>query len=384
MRFITADRIFDGHRFLNENAVLVLGERSHFVEIVNSKDLDAANIERLEGIITPGFVNAHCHLELSHLKNKVPEHIGLPSFARQIILQRNKCAPEEIREAHKQADREMWSKGIVAVGDISNAEDSFAQKVESHIFYHTFIELIGLNPANANLVFERGLELFKKLKDHQLKGSLAPHAPYSTSNHLIKKIADFDKEQDLPLSIHNQESEEELKFFMGEKSGFDELYKFLNLDVSWFKAPHQSSLQAYAAQLSDKKSLLIHNTFTSSDDFKHLENKNIFWCFCPCANLYIGNQLPDFTLFKQLQNSICLGTDSLASNKQLDLIAEANEILKVTTVFSLETLLQALTFNAAEVLGISHAFGQLVKNRNAGLNLISHKNNQLQFIKKIV
>jgi cytosine/adenosine deaminase-related metal-dependent hydrolase len=272
----------------------------------------------------------------------------------------------------------------VAVGDISNGIDSFEQKSDSPIFYHTFIELIGLNPANAESIFDRGLQLLGKLNEYQLKGSLAPHAPYSTSGQLIKKIADFDTDRDFPLSIHNQESEEESKFFMGQTSGFDDLYKFLNLDLSWFKAPGSSSLQSYADQLSEKKSLLIHNTFTSAADLAFVANKQVYWCFCPGANLYIENKLPDFSLFKHLEKTICLGTDSLASNKQLDLVEEANQVLKATDVFSLGDILTAMTSNAAEALGITHAFGGFIKNRNAGLNLLTHRNGQLQFIKKIL
>lgn len=346
--------------------------------------MDADKIERLKGIIVPGFVNAHCHLELSHLYNKIQIHTGLPEFARQVILQRNKSSQDEISEAQYNADKEMWAKGIVAVGDISNGTDSFEQKSKSEIFYHSFLELIGLNPANSELIFERGKELFQKLEDYQLKGSLAPHAPYSTSRDLIKKIADFDAEKDLPLTIHNQESEEETKFFNGEKSDFDELYKFLGLDLSWFKAPKISSLRNYIEVLNNKRSILVHNTITKKEDIQLTFAKNISWCFCPCANRFIENKLPDFNLFKGLENNICIGTDSLAGNTQLDLLAEINQILVSTDVFTPQQLLQAITFNGAEALGVTKAFGQFVKGRNAGLNLIQFQDNQFQFVKKIV
>lgn len=384
MRFITADKIFDGHSFLPEDSVLVLGERNAFSEIVSLKDIDNLKVERLEGIITPGFVNAHCHLELSHLKNKIPRHTGLPEFGKQVISLRNKFTVEEIAEAQHAADKEMWSKGIVAVGDISNGTDSFEQKSKSNIFYHTFLELIGLNPANSEPIFEHGKNLFQKLNDYQLKGSLAAHAPYSTSKELIKKIADFDAKNELSLSIHNQESEEETKFFNGEKSGFDELYKFLNLDVSWFQAPKTSSLKNYVEVLSDKSSILVHNTTTKIEDIETTRTKNISWCFCPCANLFIENKLPDLKLFKGLEHKICIGTDSLAGNIQLDVLEEINRILNVTDLFTPENLLQAITFNGAAALGVTRAFGKFIKGRNAGLNRVNFKNNQFKFVKKIV
>ena len=134
MRFITADRIFNGQSFLAEGTVVVLGERNCFFDLITDKDVAADKIERFEGVITPGFVNAHCHLELSHLKNKISRHTGLPEFARQVVLQRQKFDQQTIIESQNRADREMWENGIVAVGDISNGTDSFELKIGQQNF----------------------------------------------------------------------------------------------------------------------------------------------------------------------------------------------------------------------------------------------------------
>lgn len=383
MRFISADRLFDGHVFHEQGRVLVLDESGRLLNIIDQQDVEKGSTQRLEGTLTPGFVNAHCHLELSHLKNAIPEHTGLPGFAKHVVTLRNKYGPGEVKEQMKAADRGMWESGIVAVGDIGNGEESFSVKAESPVFYHSFIELIGLRPENANDIFENGKQLFKKLNGMGLAGSLVPHAPYSTSTQLIKKIADFDAENNLPFSIHNQESEDEARFFMGEQSGFHDLYQFLGLDVSWFKAPGTSSLANYAESLSSARSLLVHNTLTRKDDVERVKDKNVYWCFCPGANQYIENKIPDFSVFKGLKK-ICLGTDSLAGNHHLDLIGEANVILKNTDVFTVEDLLRAMTSTAAEALGISASFGQLMKGKNTGLNLIKTDKNQLQLIRKIV
>lgn len=379
MRFLQANTLFNGSVFLPKDSVLVLDEKNNLKEIVSENQIEKSKIEFFEGTITPGFVNAHCHLELSHLKNKIPQHTGLPDFARNVVIQRNKFSKEEIQEAMAIADQFMFENGIVAVGDISNGAESFETKSRSKIFYHTFIELIGLNPTYSEKIFNKGVELLQELKKHHLAGSLAPHAPYSTSVELIKRVA----EMNLPFSIHNQETEEETKFFMSETSAFDDFYKFLNLDISWFKAPKTSSFKNYVSALSSKNSLLVHNTFTSANDISLNKEKNIFWCFCPNANLYIENKLPDYTLFQSFENRICIGTDSLASNFQLDLISEANVILKHTNVFSTETILKSLTSNAANALGISENFGSFIFGKNVGLNLIEIKNSDIRFTKKI-
>jgi cytosine/adenosine deaminase-related metal-dependent hydrolase len=231
-------------------------------------------------------------------------------------------------------------------------------------------------------MFEFGLTILKLLNSFGLKGSLAPHAPYSTSVELIDAIAKYDKENNFPFSIHNQETEHETKFFFGQENDFKKLYDFLKLDISWFKAPGCSSLMSYIETIKDQKAILVHNTFSDKQDLELAAKKNCFFCFCPNANLYIENKLPDYNLFKNYTNTICFGTDSLASNGQLDLLSEANIILQNSN-FSLEAVLQMLTFNGADALAIADDFGQLHVGKNAGLNLLDHTNNQLIFNKKL-
>lgn len=383
MRFLKAHKLFDGEQFLPENTLLVLENNGILKDIKLDIETDILNIETLDGIITPGFVNAHCHLELSHLKSLIIKETGLSEFAKQIIINRNNICKEEIFEHQQLADKNMFKAGIVAVGDICNTTESFDTKQNSSIFYYSFIELLGLNPANANTNFDKGLELLKLLINTGLNGSLAPHAPYSTSLELISKIAEYNFSENNICSIHNQESYEETKFFMGEKNRFKELYSFLNMDISFFKAPKISSLQHFYPSLKNQKTILIHNTFTKKEDIDFTNIKTAFWCFCPNANLYIENKLPLFELFSHLKNNICLGTDSLASNEELNLITEANVILKNTTIFNVETILKFMTFNGAKALNVSDKFGSFIIGKNSGLNLISENNNQLSFIKKI-
>jgi cytosine/adenosine deaminase-related metal-dependent hydrolase len=384
MRFLQADQIFNGQTFLNPGHVLVLDDRNNLVESISEDQVEKLNIHRLEGILTPGFVNTHCHLELSHLQGKIPRHTGLPTFGKQVITLRSQLRQEEIAEHMQEADQNMWERGIVAVGDISNDHSSFEVKANSKINYHTFIELIGLKPEGASAIFEKGLELHSLLKEYGIHGSLSPHAPYSTSKELIALISEFDQKNNFPLSIHNQESEEEHKFFFGEPNGFTELFQFLNLDLSWYKAPKTSSLKYYAESLTAKKNILVHNTCSSKEDLETVSGKGIYWCFCPAANAYIENAHPDYSLFQAYLANLCLGTDSLASNHTLDLISEANLILSATKIFSLENMLQFMTFNSAQALNLQDEFGQLLSRKNTGLNQLTFSNNSLTFIKKIV
>lgn len=376
-----ADQIFSGTDYLPATSVLVLDAQGLLKEIVSQEQVPDSEIEHFNGILTPGFVNAHCHLELSHLKGQIPQKTGLPRFAMEVIKQRGRFSAEQQVEAMEAAEAAMWAGGIVAVGDISNGSDSFETKARSKLYYHTFVELIGLNPKNVGVILDRGNELLAKLEQLELSGSLAPHAPYSASRELIRQIAKKNALEKTPFSIHNQESLEEYKFFNGEVNGFGELYSFLNLDISWYQAPGGTSLKNYGDVLNTERSILVHNTFTGPDDIAAFSDKKINWCFCPRANLYIEGLLPEYKLFAN--QSVCLGTDSLASNLSLDLVEEINAILENSKFFDLETLLRSATFDGAKALGIESEFGRLIKNKNVGLNLLQRQGSRIKFIKKV-
>ena len=374
MRYLKADMIFNGEHFLQNDVVLVLNEKGVLSDISSIQKIPAENIETFEGIICPGFINTHCHLELSHMKGLIPEKTGLVEFAKGIISKRQSVSEEEQIEKMKEADNDMKSFGIAAVGDISNSLISTGIKKESDLYYHTFIELIGLNPVRWEEILKQGITLLNELKQKLLPGSLAPHAPYSTSTELIKAIAEYDEKNELSFSIHNQESAEEDAFIRGENSAFYDLYHFLKLDISWFKPKHHSSLASYAHLLTGKRHIVVHNTFSNYRD-SVFSNKTVFPCLCPTANLYIEVTLPDFKEIAHRSHNLCFGTDSLASNHSLDILAEASCFYNHT--HQLELTLKSLTSNGARALGIETQYGYLIPGKATGINLIEAGKHEL-------
>lgn len=363
--------------------VLVVRDNGVFEDMISSSNVDAARVEMHEGILTPGFVNAHCHLELSHLKGQILKHTGLPAFAREIIIKRNSAGEAEQLERMIDADRYMYENGMVAVGDICNTALSAQIKNRSKVFYHSFVELIGLNPARKEIVMSEGAQLLKHFRDQGLRASLAPHAPYSTSRELIGAIATADAREQMPFSIHNQESPEEKAFFESASGGFKDLYDFLKLDLWWFVPPKTSSLAWYAPNMAHSRSVLVHNTCTEAADVALLKQYDAYWCFCPRANLYIESRLPDFALFSEEKERLCLGTDSLASNDDLDLCSEANVIFKNAPTLNMTNVLRMMTGNGAKALGLEEEFGGFIKGKNAGLNLVEFKSGQMRLTKKL-
>ncbi|HEY1039588.1 MAG TPA: amidohydrolase family protein [Bacteroidia bacterium] len=384
MRFIQADFIYPVSSKPVEDGIIVVHPNGRIEDILSSSEgIDPAKIEKLQGGISPGFVNAHCHLELSHLKGLIPEKTGLVEFAKGVISNRNGKTMEFMEEAIQKADAGMKAVGIVAVGDISNGSHSFEIKQKSNLYYHTFIELIGLNPANADKVMEVGQEIMMEAHRKELNASFVPHAPYSTSYEIMKRTAEISGEQNRPICIHNQESIEENKFFESKTGKFTDLYNTLNLSTDYFNATGKTSLQSYLQYMKDAASLmLVHNTFSSADDIGFAKNahQHIFWCLCPNANLYIENTLPDVKMLVENNCKITIGTDSLASNHQLDIMSELAVLKKNFPTLTMWQLLQWATLNGAQFLGIDQSCGSIEKGKIPGLVLIDEEKMEVKSV----
>jgi cytosine/adenosine deaminase-related metal-dependent hydrolase len=386
MKLISADYIFPITSAPIKNGVISINTKGEILAVLNPEltEIKWELVERYEGIICPGFINTHCHLELSYLKGKVAEQTQLHGFVGELMSIRDSFTDKERLLAIKQADEEMYKNGIVAVGDISNGASTFQQKQNSKINYHTFVEVFGLNN-DAQDIITRAENLKKEyFNAHNI--SITAHAPYSMSAKLKQLV---NKQQSNLLTIHNQETASENELFKkGSGDLFDQLSRFSEAIKDW-EPTNKNSLPSYLPDFSsNKKTLLVHNTFTEQSDIDFVNNysENIYWCFCPNANLYIENKLPNFNLF--LNEKCTIGTDSLASNWSLSVLDELKVIHQNNTNIGLEKLLKWATLNGAEFLGFDKKLGSLEIGKTPGLNLITEVSdlnlNSKSTIKKLV
>lgn len=373
MRKISADYIFPGNATPIKNGVIIVDDNGLILELLNPLQ-DAINweeVEKYEGIICPGFVNAHCHLELSYLKGKLSKHTQLHNFVKEIISIRDNFTSEERTHAIKIAQQEMINNGIVAVGDIANGNSTFSIKKNSKIKYHTFIEVFGSDPQIANEAFLHAKNTYNQYFDKN-SASITPHATYSVSDNLTKLINQHATDNNSLISIHNQETASENSYF---KEGKGSLFSFLEIAKktnNTFQPTGENALPSFLGKYKElSKILLIHNTFTNKKDIEWANDysDNIYWCFCPNANLYIENTLPDFNLF--IHEKCTIGTDSLASNWSLSILDELKTITANYPSIPLEKLIQWATYNGAEFLGFNE-LGSIEINKKPGLNLITN------------
>lgn len=384
-RKFQADKIFTGFEFLDPGHVLIMDEDGKVMEILAEMDA-GEGIERYRGILCPGFINAHCHVELSHLKNTIPPHTGLIPFLLDVVSKRDQDQ-SLILDCIENAEKEMELEGIVAVGDICNTSITLQTKCKSKIKWNNFIEVLGMKDekAEANLLHYEGiLDAFNGAATN-MKSSLVPHAPYSISNKTFEGINN--RTAHSIVSMHSQENPAEDELYAKGTGDFIRLFNKLGLAESPFPVTGKSSLQSCLPYFNkQQRIILVHNTFTSAEDIvfaldharEHLSG--VHFCICANANLYIENQMPPIDLLIKNQAEIVLGTDSYSSNWQLSIAAEIRTIRKELPEIPLQRILQWATINGARALERDDALGSFEPGKKPGIVLLD---NTLQ-AKKII
>jgi len=327
-------------------------------------------------VIVPGFVNAHCHLELSHLKDTFPAGSGHVPFLKQMV-QNRVSDQEKITKAAEIEDLQMYKDGIVAVGDISNGTHSFEVKSRSRIYYFTFLEALGFSPERALQAFE-WVENCRLIADTLgLSASIVPHSPYSASEPLFRTIAAEAEKTGLPLSFHSQECMEEDELYkFGTGALISHLHDNLKIDASFFKPTGGNSLESTLEYFPQRNNLLlVHNLNTQQSDIdfilKNRVSDNTWFVLCPGSNLYIQDRLPDIELFRKNKLQICLGTDSLVSNHQLSILEEMKIIQHANPAISLTEMIHWACCNGANALNIGDWAGSLEIGKRPGINLLT-------------
>lgn len=373
MKKYSAKAIFDGHQNVFTNKVIITDNSGKILAIEPIENHE--DIQYIDGIICPGFVNTHCHLELSHMHGRVDTGTGLLPFLQKVVRFRD-IGQEEIDEAIKRSDQNMYNSGIVAVGDISNKIDTAKTKSLSQIRYYTFVEMFDfLQPHLTKSTFDNYKKVFDEQSDHGYnKKSMVPHAPYTVSEGLFEMLK-ATNQSGATISIHNQETHAENELFTYGRGEFLDFYKGFGFDLSEFVPNGKSSIYYALKNMdSNQKTLFVHNTLTTQDDIRTAQNwsNQVYWATCPNANLYIENRLPNYSLFEAEEAKMTIGTDSLTSNWQLNIWEEVKTIKKYASYLSLQKLIQWATINGAEALGYNNILGSIEVGKTPGLVAIEN------------
>jgi aminodeoxyfutalosine deaminase len=345
-------------------------------EIISVEDTGGSleekrHLEFYNGIIIPGFVNCHAHLELSHMKGSVPRGTGLGNFINEVIHTRD-IDPARIIDSARSADNDMFNAGIVLCADVCNNSLTFNIKEESLIRYISLIEVFGLDPGNAGRRMDDAMKAADAARGKNLKYSLVPHSAYSVSVPLFRLLRGKTNENRV-TSIHFMESAGEKEFLENHSGPLMETYKQSGIVPDRMETV-SSHAEAVLNEITLSGNLLVvHNTFTDRKTIIKVKNrKNIFWCLCTNSNIFIENRFPPLDLLLEEGCKIVTGTDSLASNSKLDILEELKTLQANFPALSIKELVSWATINGAEALGEEDNFGKIEKGKKPGLLLLQN------------
>lgn len=306
---------------------------------------ESAGIEFYSGIIIPGLVNCHSHLELSHMRGLIPGGGGLKGFVTSVGNMRG-ASPQTVIEAALRADREMYEEGVNACGDISNNSLTVSIKRESAIRYFTFVEVFGLDPEVAENRMNEALRVVAAIEAAHLPVQITPHALYSVSEPLSGMIRE-QVQPDSVISLHFLESDEERKMTRRHAEAVMEI------------SPLASHL------------LLVHNTVITREEAVRVASAgNTWFCLCPSSNMYISGEMPPVVMLREVTDRIVAGTDSLASSGRLSMITELRLLQESAPGIPLEEIIAWGTLNGARFLNMDSTLGSIEPGKRPGLLLV--------------
>lgn len=335
-----------------KNAIVSLSDNGTITDISVSDDIDRlAGVEFYSGILVPGFVNAHCHLELSHIKGAIAEGGGFTEFARQMGQVRNRFSEQQRADAVSLTDARMWAEGISVVADICNGATTFDTKKLSPIHYHSFLELYGLQTDTLDAL----MPSVAKARELNIPYSITPHSIYSLNDvPFALAVRGASGQSDAPLSVHFMESDAEGELF--DRRG--ELWKWyaergMETDFTDYASPADRIISQIP---SNRKIMLIHNCCVTSEDVDKIMahfGDNVTWVLCPGSNDYISRIAPPVELLRRKGVRIAVGTDSFASNRALSMVDE----LKHFSGVPMEELFEWASANGARAMGLDDKYG---------------------------
>lgn len=358
------------------NGAVVLSDDGRIVEFGTGQDIlkkysdkSIQTVVSKNSVILPGLVNAHTHLELSMMKGVIPHGLPFSEWVFEAITKRFQFSDATIFADCEKQIRALESCGTVAVGDIANHSATSLPLLEKSTLYAVvYNEVTGFAGSIAKERFQEFVKKIPAVSDKKIRHALAPHAPYSVSPELFRLIAEYNGLEKYS-TVHLAESKDESEFLMTGSGPMKEMIKKIGRwDENW-KAPTTTPV-SYMNKLGilNSKMLIVHAVHVSDEDIDLLKWHRVPICSCPRSNVHInvGGTSP-VEKYLQAGLNVCLGTDSLASNEDLNLWNEMTFFKKIHPSISNEQIIEMATINGACALGLDSQIGSIEKGKDGAL-----------------
>lgn len=316
-----------------------------------------------EQILLPGLINAHCHLDYTRLRGKIPPQESFTDWIRAINAEKAKLTAKDYVASINEGFAEAQSFGTTTIVNLTAFPELIAE-IEEPVRTWWFGELIDVrNPDQAEAIVDRAAELLRS-KNHW---GLAPHAPFTASPQLFSAASEISSKHSVPMTTHVAESREEMQMFRDAAGPLFDFLKSLGrpMDDCGANTPLASLMQRQAV---DERWILAHlNELTDADFDLLVRAEGFHIAHCPRSHTFFGHTPFALRRLRALGLNICLGTDSLASNSSLDLFSEMRELLRKDPWGSPCEVLKMVTSNAARAIGQPDSLGKISPGGHADL-----------------
>lgn len=303
----------------------------------------------LDGVVLPSFVNAHTHLELSGIENRshYDSHPVLWDWIIETIKYKRALLPEHFVKNIEKGEEILYANGTSIVGDVRSVmpEGPFFTKLEGYIFF----EVLGYDEK----LLDEKLNFLKKFLDatidyKHINAGISIHTLYTTSFSAAKKLISFARKRRLPIMIHLAETiYEDALFFKGEEEGFKKIFP----DVTFERLGFLSYGDIIDYLDLGKDSFLVHCVTLNKKDWAKIKERNINVVLCPRSNHFWGERLPDFDEVINQKINFLIGTDSLRTNNELNILKEARFLYGISKAKGrAEMILEGLTYRGRLLL----------------------------------
>jgi len=354
---------------IDNGAVAVSGSR--ITNVGKFSDISATNsgeqiVDLGEQALLPGLINAHCHLDYTCLRGKIPPPKSFTEWIQAINAEKANLSPENYIGSINDGFAEATRFGTTTIANLT-AFPELVSRIQAPIRAWWFAELIDVrDPSRANEIVDAAVETLKSAEHW----GLAPHAPFTASANLYRRCEEVARLENALLTTHLAESREEMSMFR-DASG--PLYDFLkeigrNMADCGRKTPLSQLteiLRDVSTPLDMTESwMLVHLNELAKNDFDlFARSRNQFSiAHCPRSHAYFGHSPFEFETLRELRFNVCLGTDSLASNDDLSLFAEMRAFQKEFPKIPPDEIFRMVTSNPALALGKPHVLGRIGKN----------------------
>lgn len=323
-----------------------------------------------DALLAPAWINAHVHLELSLLEGTLPRGEGFVPWVRALVTTRSGKGEAFFAAGVRRGLGLALRSGTGTLGEVTTTGVSGEILRESGLTSVVFEETIAPHPEQAEAALVRVGERVDRLgpADAAVRPGVAPHAPYTVSEELLRGLAALAERRGLPLSVHLSETEEEVRMFeRGDGPLVDFLRSLGAVPGGWTSPRCRPVAWLDGLGILRRRPLLVHCNYLDDDDIERIGSSGASVVFCPRSHRFFGHREHPFRRLRDRGVPVALGTDSLASNDTLSMLDEVRELARVESGLAPSELFTTASEGGARALGLEGEIGRIAAGCRADL-----------------